>query len=37
MIIVYYSRILPGTISLRYNRNEYVRQYNHLIKLVNGE
>jgi len=37
MVIVFYSRLLPGTISLRLNRNEYVRQFNQLIRLVNGE
>jgi hypothetical protein len=37
MVIIFYSSLLPGTISLQYNRNEYVRQYNQLINLVNGE
>jgi hypothetical protein len=37
MIIVFYKILLPGTISLRYNWNEYVRQYNQLIRLVNNE
>jgi hypothetical protein len=31
------TSMIPGTISLQYNWNEYVRKYNSLIKLVNDE
>jgi hypothetical protein len=37
MVIIFYSSLLSGTISLRYNWDEYARQYNQLLKLVNGE
>ena len=37
MVIIFYNSLLPGTISLRFNWNEYVRQYNQLIRLVNNE
>ena len=37
MIICFYSALFPGTISLRFNWNEYARQYNQLLRLVNNE
>jgi hypothetical protein len=37
MIIIFLTSIEAGAISLRFNQNEYVRQYNQLFKLVNGE
>jgi hypothetical protein len=38
MGLEFFSTIwIPGTISLEYNWNEYSRQYNQLIKLVNGK
>jgi hypothetical protein len=37
MVIIFYSGFFSGTISLRYNWKEYARQYNQLIRLVNGE
>jgi hypothetical protein len=37
MHIEFLSSIDTGTISLRFNRNEYIRQKNQLIELINGE
>jgi len=37
MNILFLDFIDTGAISLRFNRNEYTRQKNQLIRLVNGE
>jgi len=35
--IYFLTSIETGAVSLRFNRNEYIRQKNQLIRLVNGE
>jgi hypothetical protein len=37
MDITFLTSMIPGAISLRFNWNEYIRQKNLLIRLVNGE